>query len=60
MTGKKTDRNGKADIFILDFEMVLDTLLHEQLKSKLFGYGISGKTLRWIDSLHCYKNNMLL
>ena len=28
---------------------------HELLKSKLFGYGSSGKTLRWIDSCLCYR-----
>ena len=32
-----------------------DTLPHELLKSKLFGYGISGKTLRWIDAFLCYR-----
>ena len=36
--------------FILDFKKTFDTLPHELLKSKLFGYGIGRKTLRWIDS----------
>ena len=27
---------------------------HELLKSKLFGYGIGGKTLKWIDSFLCF------
>ena len=39
--------------FILDFEKAFDTPPHELLKSKLFGYGIGGKTLRWIDSFLC-------
>ena len=52
---KILDKGGKVDTFILDFEKAFDTLPHELLKSKLFGYGSSGKTLRWIDSFLCYK-----
>ena len=41
----------KADrlTFILDFEKAFDTPPHELLKCKLFGYGIRGKTLLWIE-----------
>ena len=28
---------------------------HKLLKSKLFGYGIGGKTLMWVDSFFCYR-----
>ena len=28
---------------------------HELLKCKLYGYGIGGKTLKWIDSFLCYR-----
>ena len=38
---------------ILDFEKAFDIPPHEVLKSKLFGYGIGGYTLRWIDSFLC-------
>ena len=46
--------------FILDFEKVFDTPPHELLKSKLFSYGIGGKTLKWIDSFLTSENNELL
>ena len=32
-----------------------DTPPHALLKSRLFGYGIGVKTLRWIDSFLCYR-----
>ena len=41
-------------MFILDFEKASDTPPHELLKSKLFGCGIGGKTLKWIYSFLCY------
>ena len=34
----------------LEFEKAFDTPPHELPKSKLFSYGIGGKTLKWIDS----------
>ena len=43
---------GQVDTFILDYEKAFDTP-HELLKCKLHGYGISGKTLVWIDSFLC-------
>ena len=52
---KILDKGVQADTFILDFEKAFDTPPHELLKSKLFGYGIRGKTLRWIDSFLCYR-----
>ena len=36
------------DTFILDFEKAFDSS-----QCKLFGYGIRGKTLLWIDSFLC-------
>ena len=50
---KILDKGGQVDTFILDFEKAFDTPPH--LKSKLFCYGIGGKTLRWIDSFLCYR-----
>ena len=47
---KILDNRGHVDTFILDFEKTSDTPPHELLKSKLFGYRIGGKTLKWIDS----------
>ena len=47
---KILDNRGQVDTFILDFEKAFDTPPHELLKSKLFSYGIDGKTLKWIDS----------
>ena len=49
---KILDNRGQVDTFILDFEKAFDTPPHELLKSTLFSYGISGKTLKWIDSGH--------
>ena len=49
------DNGGQVDTFILDFEKAFDTPPHELLKSKLFCYGIGGKTLKWIDSFLCYR-----
>ena len=47
---KCLDAVGQVDTFILNFEKAFDTPPHELLKCKLHGYGISGKTLVWIDS----------
>ena len=33
---------------------------HELLKSKLFGYGIGGKTLKWIDSFLCFRQQRVV
>ena len=46
---KILDNGGQVDTFILDFEKAFDTPPHELLKCKLYGYGIGGKTLKWID-----------
>ena len=46
---------GQVDTFILDFEKAFETPPHELLKSKLFGCGIGRKTLKWIDSFLCYR-----
>ena len=43
---KVLDNRGQVDTFILDFEKAFDTPPHELLKSKLFSYGIGGKTLK--------------
>ena len=43
------------DIFILDFKKAFGTPPHELPKSKLFSYGIGGKTLKWIDSFLCFR-----
>ena len=42
---KILDNRRQVDTFILDFEKAFDTTPHELRKSKLFGYGIGGKTL---------------
>ena len=47
---KILDNQGQVDTFILDFEKAFDTPPHELLKSKLFSYGIGGKTMKWIDA----------
>ena len=58
---KILDKREQVDTFILDFEMAFDTSPHELLKSKLFRYGIGGKTLKWIDSLNlCYRKQRVI
>ena len=52
------DKGGHVDTFILVFEKAFDTQSHELPKSKLFGYGIGGKTLRWIDSVLCCRTQI--
>ena len=37
-----------------------DTPPHELLKSKLFSYGIGGKTLKWIDSFLCFRQQRVV
>ena len=45
---KILDNQGQVNTFILDVEKAFDTFLHGLLKSKLFSYGIGGKTMEWI------------
>ena len=46
--------------FILDFEEAFDTPPQEVLKYKLYGYGISGKTLKWIDSFLYFRQQRVV
>ena len=57
---KILDNRGQVDTFILDFEKAFDTPPHELLKSKLFGYGMGGKTLKWIDSFLCFRQQRVV
>ena len=57
---KILDNRGKVDTFILDFEKAFDTPPHELFKSKLFSYGIGGKTLKWIDSFLCFRQQRVV
>ena len=57
---KILDNRGQVDTFILDFENAFDTPPHELLKSKLFSYGIGGKTLKWIDSFLCFRQQRVV
>ena len=44
----------------MDFEKAFDTPSHELLKSKLFSYGIGGKTLEWINALLCFRQQRVV
>ena len=57
---KILDNRGQVDTFILDFEKAFDTPPHELLKSKLFSYGIGGKTLKWIESFLCFRQQRVV
>ena len=57
---KILDSGGQIDTFILDFEKAFDTPPHELLKSKLYGYGIGGKTLNWIDAFLCHREQRVV
>ena len=50
---KILDNGRQVDTFILDFEKAFDTQPHELLKNKLFGCGIGGMTLKWINFCLC-------
>ena len=54
------DKCGQVDTFIFDFEKAFDIPLHELLKCKLYGYGIGGKTLKWIDSFLCDRQQRVM
>ena len=57
---KILDNRGQVDTFILDLEKAFDTPPHELLKSKLFSYGIGGKTLKWMDSFLCFRQRVVV
>ena len=57
---KILDNRGQVDTFILDFEKAFDTPTHDLLKSKLFSYGIGGKTLKWRDSLLYFRQQRVV
>ena len=57
---KILDNRGQVDTFILDFEKAFDTPPHELIKSKLFSYEIGGKTLKWIDSFLCFRQQRVV
>ena len=57
---KILDNQGQVDTFILDFKKAFDTSAHELLKSKLFSYGIGGKTMKWIDAFLCYRQQRVV
>ena len=52
---KILDDGRQAETFILDFKKAFGTPSHELLKCKLYGYGIGGKALRWLDSFLCFR-----
>ena len=54
------NKGGQVDTFILNFEKAFDTPSHELLKCKLYGYGIGGKTLKWIDSFLCDRQQCVM
>ena len=63
MIGLKSWNNGgqlEVDTFILDFEKAFDIPPHELLKSKLSGCDKGGKTLKWIDSFQCYRQQRVV
>ena len=54
------DNRGQVATFILNFEKTFETPPHELLKSKLFSYGTNGKTLKWIDSFVCFRQQRVV
>ena len=57
---KILDNKGQIDTCNLDFENAFDTLPHGLLKSKLFSYGIGGKTLNWTDAFLCFRQQRVV
>ena len=56
---KILDNQAQIDTFILDFEKAFDTP-QELLKSKLFSYGIGGKTMKLIDASLCFRQQRVV
>ena len=57
---KILDKGGQVDTFILDFEKAFDTPPNELLKCNLYCYGIDRKTLKWIDSFLCDRQQRVM
>ena len=57
---KILDNQGQIETYILDFEKAFDTPPHELLKSKLFSYGIGGKTIKWINAFLCFSQQRVV
>ena len=57
---KILNNQGQVDTFILDFEKAFDTPPHELLKSKLYSYGIGGKTMKWMDAFLCFRQQRVV
>ena len=57
---KILDNRGQVDTFILDFAKAFDIAPQDLLKSKLFRYGIGGKTLKWIYSFLCFRQKRIV
>ena len=47
------DIAGHVDTFIVDFKKDFNEPPHNLLKCKLYGCGVCGKSLKWIDSFLC-------
>ena len=45
------DTRYAVDAMYLDFKKAFDTIPHEHLLTKLWGYGIQGKVLGWIRNI---------
>ena len=54
------DQGLQTDAFILDFAKAFDSVPHERLKAKLHRYGITGKTLGWIDNFLCCRHQRVV
>ena len=48
-TSALNEGGGQVDIILLDFSKAFDVVPHQRLLSKLYMYGVSGKTLGWIQ-----------
>lgn len=42
------DEGGSVDVIYLDLAKAFDTVPHQRLLNKLFGYGVGGRILEWI------------
>ena len=50
MTGLTLNKGkGQIDVILLDFSKTFDVVPHHGLLMKLYMYGITGKTHRWIE-----------
>ena len=56
----RLDQRKTIDLLILDFSKAFDTVPHRRLLLKLYHYGITGKTNKWIEACLCHRQQRVV